>query len=252
MVRRAHHVFEQLALARLSPNGDVTPALHDAAIPAGVPPLGELLIAMQSESVEVSDAAWAACYQHYRQIVWTRVFHVVRGIPWLREPREVAEDVTSDVFLGLVHAVKQYREKGTAEQWLKQVAIRSALRTRERLTGEWNKQKRGSPPGDDSARGFARSRSFVSFDDQAAMTLAQLDAIEEEELIELERRVNALRMSADPQSRRWAEFIELYRQGYGYAEIGERMGLTEGTARNWLVAIRKHLAAAGSFRSSDA
>lgn len=207
---------------------------------------------MQSDSADVRNAAWAACYQHYRQIVWTRVFYVVRGIPWLREPREVAEDVTSDVFLGLIDSAKQYGEKGTAEQWLKQVAVRSALRTREQLTGEWNKQKRVGPPGGDSVPRFARSRSFVSFDDQAAMTLAQLDAIEEEELIELERRVHALRMSADPQSRRWAEFIELYRQGSGYSEIGERMGLTEGTARNWLVAIRKHLAAPAAPRSADA
>ncbi len=164
----------------------------------------------------------------------------------MREPREVAEDVTSDVFAGLVDAARQYHEEGTAEQWLKQVAIRAALRTKERLTGEWNKQKQGGESGGATPHGAARSRSFVSFDDQAEMTAGSLDAIQQEELIELEQRVKALRASADPQHRRWAEFIDLYRQGYGYGQIGDRMGITAGTARNWLVAIRKHLAAPAS------
>ena len=64
-------------------------------------PLGELLVAMQSDDAALREAAWAACYERYYQVVWTRVFYVMRSIAWLSEPREAAADVTSDVFVGL-------------------------------------------------------------------------------------------------------------------------------------------------------
>jgi RNA polymerase sigma factor (sigma-70 family) len=193
--------------------------------------LGELLLAMRSESEEVREAAWAACYEGYREIVWTRVFYVLRTVAWLREPREATEDVTSDVFAGLMDAARQYREEGKPEQWLGQVAVRAALRAREKLTGEWH-----------GRRGTTGARRAVSFDDEANAIASELDSIDRDELLELERRIAALRSSAEPRHQRWAEFIDLYREGYGFEEIGRRLNLTEATARNWLVAIRKHLA----------
>lgn len=196
--------------------------------------LGELLLALRSESEEVREAAWAACYEGYRELVWTRVFYVLRTVSWLREPREAAEDVTSDVFVGLMDAAKQYREEGKPEQWLARVAVRAALRAREKLTGEWH-----------GRRGTTASRRAVSFDDEANAIAGELDSIDRHELLELERRIAALRGSAEPRHRRWAEFVELYREGYGYEEIGKKLNVTEATARNWLVAIRKHLASPG-------
>ena len=193
--------------------------------------LGELLLAMRSDSEEVREAAWAACYEGYREIVWTRVFYVLRTVSWLREPREATEDVTSDVFVGLMEAAKQYREEGKPEQWLAQVAVRAALRAREKLTGEWH-----------GRRGTTGARRAVSFDDEANAIASELDSIDRDELLELERRIAALRSSAEARHQRWAEFIDLYREGYGYEEIGKKLNLTEATARNWLVAIRKHLA----------
>ncbi|MCR4342122.1 MAG: sigma-70 family RNA polymerase sigma factor [Gemmatimonadaceae bacterium] len=193
--------------------------------------LGQLLLQMRSESKEVRETAWAACYQAYRDIVWTRVFYVLRTISWLREPREATEDVTSDVFVGLVEAAKQYREEGKPEQWLAQVAVRAALRAREKLTGDWK-----------GRRGSGATRRNVSFEDEANAIAAELDSVDRDELLELERRIAELRSSAEPRHQRWAEFIDLYRDGYGYEEIGKRLSLTEATARNWLVAIRKHLA----------
>lgn len=196
--------------------------------------LGELLLAMRSASGEARDAAWAACYEGYRELVWTRVFYVLRTVSWLREPREAAEDVTSDVFIGLMEAAKQYREEGKPEQWLARVAVRAALRAREKLTGEWH-----------GRRGTTAPRRAVSFDDEANAIAGELDSIDRDELLELERRIAALRTSAEPRHRRWAEFVDLYREGYGYEEIGKKLNLTEATARNWLVAIRKYLASPG-------
>src|SRR5262245_40013656 len=66
-----------------------------------VPALGQLLLAMKSADEGTREAAWEACYVHYWQLVWTRVFYVMRTISWLGEPREIAADVTSDVFVGL-------------------------------------------------------------------------------------------------------------------------------------------------------
>lgn len=186
---------------------------------------------MRSESEEVREAAWAACYEGYREIVWTRVFHVLRTVSWLREPREATEDVTSDVFAGLMEAARQYREEGKPEQWLGQVAVRAALRAREKLTGEWH-----------GRRGTSGARRAVPFDDEANAIASELDSIDRDELLELDRRIAVLRSSDEARHRRWAEFIDLYREGCGYEEIGRRMNLTEATARNWLVAIRKHLA----------
>ncbi|HUR91506.1 MAG TPA: sigma-70 family RNA polymerase sigma factor [Gemmatimonadaceae bacterium] len=197
--------------------------------------LGQLLLAMRSESESVREAAWGACYDGYRELVWTRVFYVLRTVSWLPEPREVTEDVTSDVFVGLMEAAKHYHEEGKPEKWLAQVAVRAALRAREKLTGEWNGKK-----------GTTASRRTISFEDEADTIASELESVDREELMELDRRIAELRASVDPRHRRWAEFIDLYRDGYGYEEIGRKLNLTEATARNWLVAIRKHLASSSS------
>lgn len=193
--------------------------------------LGRLLRALHSESETEREAAWAACYEGYRDVVWTRAFYVLRTVSWLREPREAAADVTSDVFVGLMDAAKNYREAGKPEKWLAQIAVRAALRAREKLTGEWS-----------GRAGTSSARRSVSFEDQANAIASELDSIDRDELLELERRIGALRASPEQRDRRWAEFIDLYRDGHGFAEIGKRLDLTEATARNWLVAIRKHLA----------
>jgi RNA polymerase sigma factor (sigma-70 family) len=201
-------------------------------------PLGELLVAMRSESAAVREAAWAACYRRYHRVVWTRALHVMRSIAWLQEPHEMAADVASDVFVGLPDAVRNYREEGRAEWWLKQVVVRTALRKKEALTGRWASGRRAER----AAGGPASARRFVSFDESPDEIVAGLDSAEREELLELERRRAALRDSPDETRRRWAEFIDLYVAGHSFEGIGERMGLTEQTARNWLWKIRKHLA----------
>lgn len=200
--------------------------------------LGDLFLAMRTGSPEVREAAWAACYARYHAVVWTRAFYVMRSVAWLAEPREAAADVASDVFVGLPDAVRHYRDEGRAEWWLKQIAVRTALRRKEALTGRW-----ASGRGDGAA---APGRSYVALDEVADEIVVRLDAVEREEQLELERRRGALRASDDPQHRRWDAFLDLYVAGYGFGEIGARLGLTEGTARNWLCKIRKHLTQAAS------
>jgi hypothetical protein len=69
-------------------------------------PLGDLLAALQSDSGALREAAWAACFARYQRVVWTRVYYVLRAIPWLNEPGETAADVTSDFFMGLPEAAR--------------------------------------------------------------------------------------------------------------------------------------------------
>ncbi len=216
------------------PTGHERPAGATPAAALSGRPLGELLTAMQADSVAVREAAWAECYRRYYAVVWTRAFYVVRSIAWLPEPREVAADVASDVFVGLPDAARHYHEEGRAEWWLKQVVVRTALRRKEALTGRWR-----SGRGHDHA---APGRRAVSLDETADEIVARLDGVEPEELLELERRREELRASADPAKRRWDAFLALYVEGCSFQEIGTRMGLTEGTARNWLCQIRKYLA----------
>jgi RNA polymerase sigma factor (sigma-70 family) len=219
-----------------------------ADAPPPAPTLGELLEAMRSGSPAVREAAWAACFERYHRMVWTRAFYVMRSIAWLAEPREAAADVASDVFVGLPDAVRQYRETGRAEWWLSQVTVRTALRRKEALTGTWVSGRTAAagaadaPAPDDPGGAGGAGRSFVAFEETADGIVARHAAVEPEELLELQRRRDALRDSPDEGKRRWHEFVELYLAGYDFKEIGARMGLTEGSARNWLCRIRKHLA----------
>lgn len=191
-------------------------------------PLGELLVALRSESASLREVAWGACYERYHRVVWGYVFFVLRSTAGLREPHADALDVASDVLgSGLQKAARLYREEGKAERWLKTVAVRAALRRKQAHTGRW---ATGDP-----------GRSHFSFDETADQIVEFLDRIETEELMELHRRIDALRRSSDLTKRRWATFLDLHLDGYGYEEIGERMGLTGGSARNWMCAIRKHL-----------
>jgi RNA polymerase sigma-70 factor (ECF subfamily) len=196
-------------------------------------PLSTLFEAMRSPDSRTAEEAWGECYRQFHSRVWTRVYYVVRSIHWLKEPEEVAADVMGQVFLGLPDALRNYRENGRAEYWLMRVALRTALRQRESITGKWSggKDRRPGahpPPG----------RSMVAFDDvEEIMDL--VDEAERDERMELRRRLDGWK--GDPSKERWLEHVELFLEGYSHDEIAERIGITSHTSRTWLWKIRREL-----------
>jgi RNA polymerase sigma factor (sigma-70 family) len=215
---------------------------------------------MSGGNPEAREQAWAECYQRYHRVVWQHVFYIMRSISWLCEPRETAADVTSDIFVGLPDAARRYVDDGRAEYWLKRVAIRTALRKKEQLTGDWRSKRRdasdpveedaGKQPAlrlirgnDPAAQGASQARSYVQWDEVEEQVIAAFDNVRQEQLDELNDRLAAWRSSAVEEERKWAEFIGYYVEGYDDAEIASRMGWTnQGTVRNWRSKIIRKLA----------
>jgi len=201
-------------------------AKGDEAEHLGGAPLETLFHIMRSGTAEEVELAWGECYKRYHEKVWRRVYYVIRTIPWLKEPGEVAIDVTSEVFARLSHTVGQYREVGKPEAWLMQVAIRTALRQKESITGAWSKTTRG--------------RTCVDFNESAVQDIAAaVDSEDVEAHMELTRRMEEWTRDAD--KTRWVAFVKLFLEGYGHDEIAERLGITAGTSRTLLWKVRLDL-----------
>ena len=203
---------------------------------AAATPLAALFSRMRSPIPDVAEDAWGQVYRRYHQRVWARVYYVIRTIPWLREPREVSSDVAAQVFLGLPAALARYRDMGRPEQWLLRVALRTALRHKETLTGNWVGGER-NPRG--SRRAEGRPRSFLDLNHAVDEISHLLEEVELDERLELQRRLEKWRH--DPEKTRWLQLIQLFLEGYGHDEIGERLGISSGTSRTWLWQIRQAL-----------
>ena len=193
-------------------------------------PLAALFHAMQSTDASEAEQAWGECYRLYHAKVWSRVFYVLATIPWLKEPREVAIDVTSEVFARLPQSVSHYEETGKAEAWLMRVAVRTALREKETITGMWS--KKGS------------RRIGVELNEDTVAEIENLmEAEERDARLELSRRMEV--WAAEPEKSNWVRFVELFLEGYGHEDIAERLGITVGTSRTWLWKIRRELGRGG-------
>lgn len=196
-------------------------------------PLETLFRAMQSDNAAEAELAWGECYKRYNKRIWSCVFYVIRTIPWLKEPGEVAIDVTSEVFARLPQTLGHYREVGRPEAWLMQVAVRAAIRQKESLTGTWSKT--------------GATRISVDMNEVAVQEIAgSMEADDIDARMELMRRLDEWRLDAD--KARWVELVKLFLEGFGHEEIGERLGITAATSRTWLWKIRREL---GRHRSTE-
>jgi RNA polymerase sigma factor (sigma-70 family) len=188
--------------------------------------LEELFRAIRSDSAAEVELAWGECYKRYNKRVWSCVFYVIRTIPWLKEPGEVAIDVTSEVFARLPQTLNAYHEVGKPESWLMQVAVRTAIRQKESLTGTWSKK---------GAR-----RTSVDMSEVAVQEIVgSMEGDDVEERMELMRRLDEWRLDAD--KARWVDLVKLFLEGYGHDEIAERLGITAATSRTLLWKIRREL-----------
>lgn len=198
--------------------------------------LETLFRTMRSDNAGDVENAWGECYKRYNRKVWSCVFYVIRTIPWLKEPGEVAIDVTSEVFARLPQTLAAYQEVGKAESWLMQVAVRTAIRQKESITGSWSKTK-------------AR-RVGVDLDENAVQSIAaSMEETDRDERMELTRRMDEWR--SDPEKARWADLVKLFLEGYGHDEIAERLGITAGTSRTLLWKVRRELGRARRTENSE-
>jgi RNA polymerase sigma factor (sigma-70 family) len=210
-------------------SGDVSSTADKGGVAAdnvSAEPLAVLFEWMREPESHRANVAWAECYRRYHRQVWHAVLYVVRTIPWLKEPGEVATDVTSEVFARLPQNVSRYREIGKAEGWLMLVAVRTARRHKESLTGSWSQA--------------SEKRATVDFEeDQLRDLVTSTEADERDARLDLSRRIEE--WSNDPEKREWVEFVNLFLAGFGHDAIAARLGISAPASRTMLWKIRRDL-----------
>jgi RNA polymerase sigma factor (sigma-70 family) len=191
---------------------------------------------MRSSDAAEVDSAWGDCYRLYSSKVWSRVFYVLSTIPWLKEPKEVAIDVTSEVFARLPQTLKRYQETGKAEPWLMRVAVRAALRQKESITGVWS--KKGS------------RRIAVELSEESVSRIEnELEIEQQDARLELARRMEE--WERDPARASWIKFVSLFLEGYGHEDIAQQLGISVGTSRTMLWKIRCELGRTTTTRENS-
>jgi RNA polymerase sigma-70 factor (ECF subfamily) len=114
---------------------------------------------------------------------------------------EDAEDVIQDLFVGLPEAVRQYREQGRFESWLRRIAVRLALM---RMRAGRRRREVALEPGGDSLP----SQSSSPGDDLYLWNELQ-------QLPEEARAIVVLRVV----------------EGYSHEEVAELLGIRRGAAQ---------------------
>lgn len=137
--------------------------------------------------------------------------------------REDAEDVLQDVFVGLLHALSSYDERGRFESWLKRVTARTALM---RLRAQRRRGEQSLEPATEAVAGRADGHAG----DAGAHSIDRLA---------VDRALSRL-----PQSLR-AVFLLREVEGYAHDEIAGLLGISAGASatrlsRAWTV-LRKEL-----------
>ena len=153
----------------------------------------------------------------------SRVYHL--ALKMLSDPED-AYDVSQEAFLKAFTSLKSFKGESSFSSWLYRIAANLCL---DQLRSR-KKQK---------------TASLVYLDDEAAEQELQLPDLRYEPASELERRelrraIDAALEKLPPQSRS----ILLLREasGLSYSEIGQTLGLEEGTVKSRLFRARARLA----------
>jgi len=127
--------------------------------------------------------------------------------------RMEAEDVLQDAFIKVFANLRQYKEKGSFEGWIRRIVINTALKNYDR-------------------KSFTNEHLGINFDYDQAADPSVYGHLQEETLLKV---INEL-----PDGYRLV--FNLYAiEGYSHREISDMLGIKESTSRSQLVKARKLL-----------
>ncbi len=161
---------------------------HTTPFPSNASPHADLAAVRRGDT-----AALGRVYASHSQLVFRVAYRLLADA-------DAAEDVLQDVFVGLPHALREYREQGSFDAWLKRVAVRTALMKRRA-----EERRRQDALGNDTLAGPEGS---VDATDRLAIRDAS-DALPHD-----------LRVV----------FILKEVEGYSHAEIGQLIGIKSGAS----------------------
>ncbi len=134
-------------------------------------------------------------YSEYKQ----DVFNYLCG---LTNSRDLSEELLADTFFRAFIGISSFRGESSVKTWLFSIARHSFLQH------------------------LQKSKKFVSIEDCVLNQLCSQSNIESDTL--LSQRVNELLEQKDERSR---EVFNLRLDGYSFKEIGDRLGISENSAR---------------------
>ncbi len=134
-------------------------------------------------------------YSEYKQ----DVFNYLCG---LTNSRDLSEELLADTFFRAFIGISSFRGESSVKTWLFSIARHSFLQH------------------------LQKSKKFVSIEDCVLNQLCSQSNIESDTL--LSQRVNELLEQKDERSR---EVFNLRLHGYSFKEIGDRLGISENSAR---------------------
>ena len=224
------------ASAARVPSGG-TPGTGTSADAWSARPLADLLVAIQSPDPRESEQALRECLTRYLDRVYRWAFNVLRSVAGVTELSEEASDVAATVLGNLRHLARDFkpgRYDGSADAWLETVTKRLALRRKAKWTGFTRRDDPAHPRPDWKIKG----RLMQRIDYLAEQIAAREDDIEREELMELQRRIEALLRSKRKSVRRMAEYAEFYIRGEDPEAIAAHFRVNVKTVGNWPARLR--------------
>jgi RNA polymerase sigma-70 factor, ECF subfamily len=184
------------------------------AIPLGQPlPANTEEAALVAELQAGSEDAFAYLMSVYRNPVYNIVFHIMGD-------EAEAADVLQNVFVKIIRGVKQFRQGSSLKTWIYRIAVHEALNYRR----SWFRRRRREPFSldDEHDQGIRTAKCTRNEEDPYEFVKQQ----ERQEMIG-----KALDSLAEPY--RTAVILREL-ESLSYEEIGEVLGIAEGTVKSRL------------------